>query len=120
MTQYDWTGIAAKFYTSPKTEVRAFLGVGLFVILLFLFFHGPVVTDRVESVNDLRDSITHLDQVSYADIPAPDGFRSSEANTGCRRRRFDSAPQDRGVINRKTVGDRVYPAALTAAATLGK
>lgn len=48
MTQYDWTGIARRFYTSPKTEVGAFLGVGLFVILLFLFFHGPVVTDRVE------------------------------------------------------------------------
>jgi Fe-S oxidoreductase len=48
MTQYDWTGIARRFYTSPKTEVGAFLGVGLFVILLFLLFHGPVVTDRVE------------------------------------------------------------------------
>jgi Fe-S oxidoreductase len=48
MTQYDWTGIAQRFYTSPKTEVGAFLGVGLFVILLFLIFHGPVVTDRVE------------------------------------------------------------------------
>ncbi len=47
MTQYDWTGIARRFYTSPKTEVGAFLGVGLFVILLFLLFHGPVVTDRV-------------------------------------------------------------------------
>ena len=48
MTQYDWTGIASRFYTSPKTEVGAFLGVGLVVILLFLLFHGPVVTDRVE------------------------------------------------------------------------
>jgi Fe-S oxidoreductase len=48
MTQYDWTGIARRFYTSPKTEVGAFLGVGLFVILLFLIFHGPVVTERVE------------------------------------------------------------------------
>jgi quinone-modifying oxidoreductase, subunit QmoC len=47
MTQYDWTGIASRFYTSPKTEVGAFLGVGLLVILLFLIFHGPVVTDRV-------------------------------------------------------------------------
>ena len=27
MTQYDWTGIARRFYTSPKTEVGAFLGV---------------------------------------------------------------------------------------------
>jgi Fe-S oxidoreductase len=48
MTQYDWTGIARRFYTSPKTEIGAFLGVGLFIIMLFLLFHGPVVTDRVE------------------------------------------------------------------------
>jgi Fe-S oxidoreductase len=47
MTQYDWTGIARRFYTSPKTEVGAFLGVGLFIIMLFLLFHGPVVTDHV-------------------------------------------------------------------------
>jgi Fe-S oxidoreductase len=48
MTQYDWTGLARRFYTSPKMEVGAFLGIALSVILLFLFFHGPVVTDRVE------------------------------------------------------------------------
>lgn len=48
MTQYDWTGLARRFYASPKAEVGAFLGVALFVVLLFLVFHGPVVTDRVE------------------------------------------------------------------------
>jgi Fe-S oxidoreductase len=48
MTQYDWTGLARRFYTSPKTEVGAFLGIALFVITLFMVFHGPVVTDRVE------------------------------------------------------------------------
>ncbi len=48
MTQYDWTGLAKKFYTSPKSEVAAFLGIALFVILLFLGLHGPVVTDRVD------------------------------------------------------------------------
>ncbi|MGA8571340.1 MAG: heterodisulfide reductase-related iron-sulfur binding cluster [Desulfobaccales bacterium] len=47
-TQYDWTGLAGRFYTSPKTEVGAFLGIALFVIMLFLVFHGPVVTSRVE------------------------------------------------------------------------
>ena len=48
ITQYDWTGLARRFYTSPKAEVGAFLGIALFVIMLFLIFHGPVVTDRVE------------------------------------------------------------------------
>ena len=48
MTQYDWTGLAKRFYTSPKTLVGAFLGIALFVVMLFLIFHGPVVTNRVE------------------------------------------------------------------------
>lgn len=47
-TQYDWTGLATRFYTSPKWEVGAFLAITLFVISLFLVFHGPVVTNRVE------------------------------------------------------------------------
>ncbi|MGB7912188.1 MAG: heterodisulfide reductase-related iron-sulfur binding cluster [Desulfobaccales bacterium] len=47
-TQYDWTGLARRFYTSPKTEVGVFLGIALFVVTLFLIFHGPVVTSRVE------------------------------------------------------------------------
>jgi Fe-S oxidoreductase len=48
MTQYDWTGLAARFYTSPVQQVGAFLAIALFVISLFLIFHGPVVTERVE------------------------------------------------------------------------
>lgn len=46
--QYDWTGLARKFYTSHVWEIAAILIVGLFVALLFVLFHGPVVTDRVE------------------------------------------------------------------------
>ena len=48
ITQYDWTGLAARFYASPKWEVGAFMAIALFVISLFVIFHGPVVTDRVE------------------------------------------------------------------------
>lgn len=48
MTQYDWTGLARLFYTSPKWQVAAFSFIALFVISLYLIFHGPVVTDRVE------------------------------------------------------------------------
>jgi Fe-S oxidoreductase len=48
--QYDWTGLARRFYTSEKWEFGALGGLGLFIILLFVFFHGPVITDRV-SVN---------------------------------------------------------------------
>ncbi|MGP7970790.1 MAG: heterodisulfide reductase-related iron-sulfur binding cluster [Desulfobaccales bacterium] len=64
MTQYDWTGLASRFYTSPTTEVGAFLGIALFVVTLFLIFHGPVVTSRVELTTFAPVHWVHLgDQV---------------------------------------------------------
>jgi ferredoxin len=45
--RYDWTGLARLFYTSTLAEVAALVLVGLFVAGLFVFFHGPIVTDRV-------------------------------------------------------------------------
>jgi Fe-S oxidoreductase len=48
--QYDWTGLAKKFYLSKAWEFGALGTVALFVIFLFVFFHGPVITDHV-SVN---------------------------------------------------------------------
>lgn len=48
--QYDWTGLAEKFYLSAKWEIGALLLVALSVITLFLVAHGPIITDRV-SVN---------------------------------------------------------------------
>jgi len=47
-TQYDWTGLARLFYSSPKWEVTAFAGIAFFVMALFILFHGPIVTDAVE------------------------------------------------------------------------
>jgi len=46
-TQFDWTGLAHRFYTSPKWQAGAFLGITFSIILLFLFGHGPVITGRV-------------------------------------------------------------------------
>jgi Fe-S oxidoreductase len=48
--QYDWTGLAKRFYLSEAWEIGALITVALGIILLFAFFHGPIVTDRV-SVN---------------------------------------------------------------------
>ena len=45
--QYDWTGLGARFYRTPAVHFAAVVGLGLLVGLLFLLFHGPVVTDRV-------------------------------------------------------------------------
>ena len=46
--QYDWTGLAGKFYTSKVWEIGSLLVVAAFVVLLILLFHGPIVLDRVE------------------------------------------------------------------------
>jgi len=48
--QYDWTGLARRFYLSEAWEIGALIAVSLGIIVLFCLFHGPVVTDRV-SVN---------------------------------------------------------------------
>lgn len=49
-TQYDWTGLSGKLYLSKAWEMGALISVALFIILLFVFFHGPIITDYV-SVN---------------------------------------------------------------------
>jgi Fe-S oxidoreductase len=49
-TQYDWTGLAKRFYLSEAWELGALTVLALGIVLLFYFFHGPIVTDRV-SVN---------------------------------------------------------------------
>jgi ferredoxin len=45
--QYDWTGLARRFYTSKLWEIGAVFAVSLFVFLMFALFHGPIVTDHV-------------------------------------------------------------------------
>jgi quinone-modifying oxidoreductase subunit QmoC len=46
--QYDWTGLASRFYTSAVWEIAAIVIVGLFIALLLALFHGPIVTHHVE------------------------------------------------------------------------
>lgn len=49
-TQYDWTGLARRFYLSEAWEIGALSVLALGIIVLFSLFHGPVITERV-SVN---------------------------------------------------------------------
>jgi heterodisulfide reductase subunit C len=58
--QYDWTGLAQKFYTSRVWELGSVLLVAVLVILGFVFFHGPVVTDQVELNTFAPVHIIHL------------------------------------------------------------
>ena len=58
--QYDWTGLARLFYTSPAWEVIALIIIGVLVVLGFVIFHGPVVTDRVELNTFAPKEIIHV------------------------------------------------------------
>jgi Fe-S oxidoreductase len=49
-TQYDFTGLARRLYLSEAWELGSLATLALSIILLFVFFHGPIVTDHV-SVN---------------------------------------------------------------------
>ena len=46
--EYDWTGLARKFYTSIVWELGSVLLLAVLVVAGFALFHGPIVTDNVE------------------------------------------------------------------------
>ncbi|RLC97279.1 MAG: 4Fe-4S ferredoxin [Chloroflexi bacterium] len=46
--QYDWTGLAGKFYTSKLWEFGAMILTAIFIIILAVILHGPIVTDSVQ------------------------------------------------------------------------
>ena len=45
--QYDWTGLAGKFYTSKLWEIGSMVFLAILVVLAFVFFSGPMLTDGV-------------------------------------------------------------------------
>lgn len=63
ITQYDWTGLSGKFYASSKWQIGGFLAVMFSVILVFLFSHGPVLTDRVS-----LETFAPVHSVHFADM----------------------------------------------------
>jgi len=60
--QYDWTGLARKFYTSPVWEIGSIVVVGLLIILTFIFFAGPMETERVA-----LNTFAPVERVHYGD-----------------------------------------------------
>jgi len=46
--QYDWTGLARRFYTSAVWEIGSILAVAVLIVLAFVLFHGNIVTEQVE------------------------------------------------------------------------
>jgi ferredoxin len=61
--QYDWTGLGRKFYTSPVWEIGSIVLVGIFMVLMFVFFSGPMVTDRVA-----LNTFAPVERIHYGDI----------------------------------------------------
>jgi ferredoxin len=60
--RYDWTGLARKFYTSPIWEIGSIIVVGLFIVLMFVFFAGPMETDRVA-----LNTFAPVERIHYGD-----------------------------------------------------
>lgn len=46
--QYDWTGLANKFYRSAAWEFGSMILTAIFIIVLAVLLHGPIVTDSVQ------------------------------------------------------------------------
>ena len=60
--QYDWTGLAHKLYTSPVWEIGSIVVVGLFIVLMFILFAGPMEIDRVA-----LNAFAPVERIHYGD-----------------------------------------------------
>ncbi len=58
--QYDWTGLAKKFYTSEVWEFGSMILVGVLVVVLAIFLTGPMVTAQVELNTFAPVEIVHI------------------------------------------------------------
>jgi heterodisulfide reductase subunit C len=67
--QYDWTGLAKKFYTSTVWEIGSVLLLSAFVVVMFILFHGPIVTSHV-ALNEFApaETIEVLDWIMFAGL----------------------------------------------------
>ncbi|TSA24955.1 MAG: 4Fe-4S ferredoxin [Bacteroidetes bacterium] len=43
--RYDWTGLSHKLYTSTAWEIGSIVFLALIILLLFVFYHGPMTTE---------------------------------------------------------------------------
>jgi heterodisulfide reductase subunit C len=46
--KYDWTGLASKLYTSKIWEFGSIIFLAAVVLVLFIFFHGPMTTELTD------------------------------------------------------------------------
>jgi len=60
--KYDWTGLARKFYTSAAWEIGSIVLVAIFMILMFVFFAGPMETEQVA-----LNTFAPVERIHYGD-----------------------------------------------------
>ena len=58
--QYDFTGLARKFYTSKAWEIGSMIVVGVLVVVIALLLSGPMTTDQVELNTFAPVEIVHI------------------------------------------------------------
>jgi len=61
--EYDWTGLARKFYTSVVWEIGSIIFVGMLILLMFILFAGPMVTDHVA-----LNTFAPVQRIHYGDL----------------------------------------------------
>lgn len=60
--KYDWTGLARKFYTSAAWELGSIVVVAIFMLLMFVFFAGPMETEQVA-----LNTFAPVERIHYGD-----------------------------------------------------
>ena len=67
--QYDWTGIAAKLYTSWAWQIGALLAAGAFVAALITLGHGPLAMGTPVQLNTFAPPhLVHIFDLSVASV----------------------------------------------------
>jgi len=66
-SKYDWTGLAAKMYTSKVWEFGAIIFLSAFILVLFIFFHGPMTTVLTEDGGVKLNTFAPWQQIEIGD-----------------------------------------------------
>jgi len=65
--KYDWTGLAGKLYTSKIWEFGTIIFLALVILVLFVFFHGPMTTELTEQGGVKLNTFAPWKQIEIGD-----------------------------------------------------
>jgi ferredoxin len=64
---YDWTGLSGKFYTSKIWELTAIGILSALILMLFVFFHGPMTTELTAQGGVKLNTFAPWDKIEIGD-----------------------------------------------------